>query len=140
VGPGSARGPRAREAEAALERSQELDESRRLLDDDVGRVNQGARRLAAPDADADDLRTRGRQPVERLDRVEIGVIVPRVEDGLERVLARDALDRSPFIGRPRGTSSITILPSIASRPDSLATGCRATISAALAASASGACR
>jgi hypothetical protein len=68
------------------------------------------------------------------------VIVPRIEDGLELVLAHDALERSPFIGRPRETSSITILPSITSRPDSVATGCRAIISAALAASMSGACR
>ena len=137
VGPGSARGPRAREAEAALERSQEVDESRRPLDDDVGRVDQRPRRLAAPDGDTDDLHTRRRQPIERPERVEVGVIVPRVEDGLEFVLAHDALERFPFIGRPRGTSSITILPSMTSRPDSLATGCRATISAALAASVSG---
>ena len=106
----------------ASERPQELDEPGRALGDHVGRVDQRRRRLRSPDGDADRTphRLRSRQPVERGERVEIGVIVARVQDRLEPVLARRAVrPRRPSTAGPAGRARAPSCPrSARARPRS----------------------
>ncbi len=125
---------RARARPGRQSRRRRPDQSGGPVHDDVGRRRERRRRLGAVHGDLHRHEPLGGEPVEHLERPEVGEVVARVEHGVERRVDHDrARRRPPFSGRPAGTSSSTFLPSISSMPASAAIGASAAARAASAA-------